>query len=106
MTSICRVEEVKTRNDFSSVEEYIGYANAYSIFDEKDLAKRFKKQNLVVIKMTYNAALTKRVIRKDLIEKVGISQNAYAGFMELTDNQFEKILKLGDVDEYIIINQA
>ena len=56
--------------------------------------------------MTYNAALTKRVIRKDLIEKVGISQNAYAGFIELTDNQFEKILKLGGVDEYIIINQA
>lgn len=106
VTSICRVEEVKTRNDFSSVEEYIGYANAYSIFDEKDLAKLFDKRNLVIIKMTYNAALTRRVIRKDLIEKVGISRDAYAGFIELTDNQFEKILKLGNVDEYIVVNKA
>lgn len=56
--------------------------------------------------MTYNAALTTRVIRKDLIEKVGISRDAYAGFIELTDNQFEEILKLGNVDEYIVVNKA
>ena len=54
--------------------------------------------------MTYNVAFAKRVNRKVLLEQAGLDPNAYWGFMQLSDKQFEDILKLGQVSESIIIN--
>ena len=57
ITSICQVEEVKTKEDFSSVEDYLNYCSKYSIFTKSDLLKWYKLDKLVVINMTYNIAL-------------------------------------------------
>ena len=54
--------------------------------------------------MLYNAPFQKRVIRKELINQAGLSRNAYWGCLPLTDDQFFKIIKLGKVNESIIIN--
>lgn len=104
ITSVCQVEEVKTKSDFRNVEEFIKYTNYYSIFDEAELNQWFRKNDLVVIKMTYNIALSKRVTRGHLIDEVGIPADIYWGFFELTDNQFDAILEEGKVNENIIIN--
>lgn len=104
ITSVCQIEEVRTKSDFSDVEEFINYTNYYSIFDKNELTQWFKKNDLVVLKMTYNIALSKRVTRGFLLDEVGIPADIYWGFFELTDDQFNAILKKGEVNENIIIN--
>lgn len=104
ITSICQVEEVKTKGDFSSIEDYLKYCRSYSIFTENDLRKWYRNDNLIVIKMTYNIALAKRITRGMLLDEAGISPTLYWGFFQLTDNQFDYILKKGAVNENFIID--
>ena len=54
--------------------------------------------------MTYNAALSKRLIRKKLIEDIGIPREIYWGFFKLTDKQFNRIVEEGEVYESVIID--
>lgn len=103
-SSICVVEEIKKKSDFADITEYLKYANAYSVFSEKELEKLYQQPNTVVIKMTYNAAFDLRIIRKELIEKVGLSSNEYWGFLRLTDEQFNNITSISKVNESLIIN--
>lgn len=104
VTSICQVEEVKTKEDFPSIEDYLNYCSSYSIFTKEDLRIWYRKDSLVVIKMTYNVALTKRITRGMLLDEAGISPTLYWGFFQLTDNQFDYILKKGNVNENFIID--
>ena len=39
VSSICIVRRIKKASDFKSTEEFIKYANAYSIFNENELRK-------------------------------------------------------------------
>ncbi|WP_454803375.1 hypothetical protein [Mucilaginibacter phyllosphaerae] len=105
-TSVCVVEELKSKKDFLDINDYLKYCKDYSIFDENEL-KGFYNQNkkyFYVIKMTYNAAFSKRTTRGNLIEKIGLDPNEYWGFMKLTDDQFKEILKLGEISESIIVD--
>ena len=106
ITSVCQIEEVKTKQDFLDADAFINYTNYYSIFDRNELAQWFRKNDLVVLKMTYNIALTKRVTRAYLLDEVGIPADIYWGFFELTDGQFNAIIRKGEINENIIINQA
>ena len=105
VTSVCCVEDVKTRNNFSTAEEFVTYCKSYSVFTDEDLTKWYNSfKNLTLIKMTYNIALKKRLIRKTLIENVGLSRDEYWGFFEISDEQFKNIIRLGEVDESVIVN--
>lgn len=104
VTSICQVEEIKTKYDFSNMDEYLKYAQSYSIFGESDLRKWYSNENLVVIKMTYNIALGKRVTRGMLLDEAKISPTLYWGFFQLTDSQFDYIIDKGMVNENFIID--
>lgn len=105
-TSICVVEEVKNQNDFNSFNDFFEYATQYSVFDKDDLYKWYKKGNCRTIKMTYNLALNKRIVRHDLIEEIGLERETYWGFFPLSNRQFKDILDYGYVDNsnYIIID--
>ena len=105
-TSVCVVEALKQKSDFANLADYLSYCKDYSVFDEKELTDFYnqKRKHFFVIKMTYNVAFAKRVNRKVLLEQAGLDPNAYWGFMQLSDKQFEDILKLGQVSESIIIN--
>ncbi len=104
ISSVCVVEEVKSAKDFKSIDEYLEYSNAYSIFDESELKKLYYQKGMAVIKMTYNAAFDRRVTRGELIDEVGISKDQYWGFFQLSDEQFEDIISRGKVNESIIVN--
>lgn len=104
VTSICQVEEVRTKCDFSSIEDYLNFCRSYSIFEEPDLRKWYQNDNLVVIKMTYNIALAKRITRGMLLDEAEISPTLYWGFFQLTDNQFDYIIKKGNVNENFIVD--
>lgn len=103
ITSVCQIEEVKTNKDFPTVDEFLAYTNYYSIFDPDELKQWYQQKNCYVLKMTYNIALTKRVTNGFMVDELKMSPN-YWGFFQLTDEQFDAILKKGEVDEGIIIN--
>lgn len=104
VTSVCVVEEIKIKSDFTNIDEYLKYANAYSVFGGDELRRLYKEQDMVVVKMTYNVAFDRRVIRKDLIEKVSIPSDKYWGFFQLTDEQFNNIISIGEANESFIID--
>lgn len=104
-TSICTVDEIRTFHDFKDCDAFVNYAKPYSIFDTNDLTRWYRtRSNFVVIRMLYNVAFTRKVIRKTLLEQVGIPAEAYWGFCPLTDQQFEQIIKIGQADERYFIH--
>jgi hypothetical protein len=102
-TSVCIVEDVRNRSNFSSVEEFLSYAKPFSVFDEYTLKRWWNRENMHVIKMSYNAAFTKRVIRKTLADDIGLDRTEYWGFMKLSKEQFLSIANIGGVDARLII---
>jgi len=103
-TSICTVTEVRRYMDFDSLDAFLKYTQ-YSVFSELERRKWYQyKSNFIVIKMLYNVAFAKRVIRKDLLEQVGIPSDAYWGFCPLNDAQYYKIIELGGADERYFIH--
>lgn len=106
-TSICTVEEVKNwSTPPTNINDYLRYTQ-YSVFSEEERKEWFRENHgLLVIKMLYNIAFAKRVIRKDLLEQVGLSDSntQYWGFFELTDDQFRHIARLGNANERYIID--
>lgn len=101
-TSVCVIEEVKNQNEFNSFEEFYRYISKYSVFDNNDLYHWFRQGGCKAIKMTYNAALKKRIVRHDLIEEIGLERNQYWGFFEMTNEQFKKIIHMGETNEIFI----
>lgn len=105
VTTLCTVVEIRHMKDFSDMTDFINYCGKGSIFSERELETHYKTRKYpFVIKMLYNVSLSKRPNRKALIEQAGISRSAYPGIMKLTDDQFEKILELGEVDPNYFIN--
>ncbi|ADU27962.1 hypothetical protein [Ethanoligenens harbinense] len=106
-TSICIIDEVKHQSQFRGFDDFFKYASKYSVFDRDDLFYWYGKQGCYTIKMTYNAALSRRLTRHKLIEEVGVDrEQPYWGFVQITDDQFKQILKDGGVNESLIIDQA
>ncbi|MDG4971009.1 hypothetical protein [Lactococcus lactis] len=104
-TSLCTVVEIKNIFDFNSLEDFLSYCGKGTIFTEKELIEFWRNKCYpYIVKMLYNVPLSKRIIRKDLIQKVGIERSAYAGYMLLTDDQLNRVLEIGEVDESFIIN--
>lgn len=101
-TSLGVVEEVKLQSEFKSFEHFYRYACQYSVFNKADLRKWYDKGGCKAIKMTYNAALKKRIVRHELIESIGIERNqSYWGFVELTNEQFIEIATRGGVTDVV-----
>lgn len=100
-TSVCVVEDVKMQNEFGSFNDFYKYASKYSVFDKNDLHYWYNRGSCKAIKMTYNAALRKRIVRHDLIQKIGLERDQYWGFFELTDKQFENIVQIGGAEKVL-----
>ena len=103
-TSICVIEDVKRKSDFATEAAFLAYCQPYSVFTESELRAYFRDLNTRIVKFTYNAAMSKRLIRKTLIEEVGISRDARWSFLKITDTQFAGIVSAGGVNENLIIN--
>ncbi|MBU2896781.1 N-acetyltransferase [Vibrio hepatarius] len=105
ITSVCVVEEYRNIGDFTTLESFLSYAGSYSVFSKDELTDFYRSKRYPhIIQFTYNTAMTKRVIRDRLINEVGLSEGAYWGAMEISDNQFNHMLDLGEVDASFIIN--
>ena len=94
-TSLCVVEDVHHINTYSSEHEFIKHCAKFSVFTESELREIYRGNKYhYIINFTYNVALPKRPIRKDLIEFAGLRRDDYWGVMELSDEQFQKIIEL------------
>ncbi|MGY4689324.1 N-acetyltransferase [Salibacterium sp. K-3] len=102
-TSVCVLEEVKTKRDFNNLEEYLDYCKKYSVFSETELRKRFNN-NVAVLKMTYNLAMERKLIRRDLADQCGLNRKDRWTLIKLTDSQMNKITELGGIHESFVIN--
>ena len=104
-TSVCTIESIKHIKEFKTFDEFYDYCGKKSIFSETEL-KRFwnQKKYPYIITMLYNIALSKRIIRNKLISDIGLDSSARWTALPLTDNQFERILKDGEVNENFIID--
>lgn len=104
-TSLCVVETVKTIDSFTNEHEFIKYCSKYSVFTESELHEFYIKIKYpYIISFTYNLALPKRLIRAKLIQSAGLNPDDYWGVLKLTEDQFENIINLGEVNESIIVN--
>jgi hypothetical protein len=103
VSSVCVVEEMRPKKSFTSLNDYVAYAKPFSVFSEAELKKWWVQEKLFVIKMLYNAAFTKRVIRKTLIEDIGLDREGYWGFRPLKKEQFLNIANHGGIDGRLII---
>lgn len=101
VTSLCVIESVKTQDEFASFDEFYKYSCKYNLFNRNDLRYWYNKGNCKAIKMTYNAAFKKRIVRNDLLVDIGLDASLYWGFFELTDQQFHKIAQKGLVDNIL-----
>ena len=96
---------MRGKASFAGVKEYIEFTEPFSVFSADELQQWWNRgSRLWVLKMLYNAALTKRLIRKDLADKVGMDRNGYWGYRDLTDDQFAHIVTLGGVDGRLVVN--
>ena len=103
-TSICVVESVRSQVDYKDFETFYSDVSTYSIFDRDDLKNWYDIGGCIVIKMTYNIALNRRITRHDLIEKIGVPRRGYWGYMKINDEIFDKIVKAGEINESFIIH--
>lgn len=103
-TSICVVEEVRSKREFTDPQQFLDYCLKFSVYSSEELLGfYFEQKRHHVIKMTYNIALRKRLTRGRLIDEVGLEGNRWT-FIELTDNQFDSILMAGDSHESLVID--
>lgn len=106
-TSICTVIEVKTIQDFANFISFKDYCGKGTIFTDRELSYFYdSKRYPYIVKMLYNFPLENRIIRKALLEDVGLptSQETYWGYINLNNEQFKKVLELGGINENFIIN--
>lgn len=104
-TSICVVEALKSKAEFSGQQEFIDYCYKFSVYSVDELRELYEtKKRLYVIKMTYNIALRKRLTRERLINEVGIDPRDRWTFIEITDSQFDSILMAGDSHESLVVD--
>lgn len=100
-TTVCTVTGIRLQESFSDFEDFYSYTNKYSVFERDDLKYWFSRGGLKVISMVYNFPLKKRIVRHDLIEKIGLPRDIYWGFFELSDTNFADIVNCGQAKEYL-----
>ena len=103
-TSVCSVLEVKRYDDFEDLSDFLYYTQ-YSVFSEAERKKWYRyKSDFIIIKMLYNVAFTRKVIRKKLLETAGMNSEKYWGVYKLNNEVFKKIIELGGTNERYFIN--
>lgn len=107
-TSVCVLDKVLGASAFADEERFVSQCLAYSVFEEEELRGFWRKSRdrLVLLRMLYNFALPRRPNRKSLIEDVGLDADERWSVLPLTPDQFTNILRLGQADERLIVDQT
>ena len=105
VTSVCVVEEVRSRQSFATVDDYLAYTRPRSVFTEEELRNQFATwDRLYVAKMTYNAAFGKRTTRGQLIDDGVMAVQPRWDLRPLGPAQLEAILGMGEVNARLVVD--
>jgi len=101
LTSVCTVEEVKDMSDFYDINDYLKYCEPYSIFTREELVQFYERRRYpFIVKMIYNIAFKKRVI-KAYLDNLGI-EPSYWGVFQIDNQSFLDICKQGHINANLI----
>lgn len=100
-TTVCTVTEVRQQDSFKDFEDFYVFTSKYTVFERDDLAYWYKRGGLKVISLVYNFSLKKRIVRHELIEKIGLKRDIYWGLFQLSDEEFIDIVEQGQAIEYL-----
>lgn len=104
-TSVCVIEEVWAKKHFPDVDAFLKATEPHSVFTSEELRDLYASNSrLYAAKMTYNIALPKRPNRGALLDIVGISEQPRWDLRELSRDQFDKIVELGQANEDLIVD--
>jgi L-amino acid N-acyltransferase YncA len=104
-SSICIIEEVRRKKDFTGIEAFLEYTVPHSVFSEDELRQQFlESDRLYVARMTYNVAFNKRITRGRLLDEVLVSEHPRWDLRELTSTQFRAIVEMGDINARIVVD--
>jgi len=101
LTSLCVVLESKHQNEFGNFDDFFRYCKPYTVYTREELKKYYEGGNAKVVKMTYNIAFKKRLIKK-YIEDNFRTPN-YWGFFQITKDFLKQIIIDAEIDERLII---
>lgn len=104
-STVCTVIDVKYKNVFKTQDEYLKFALKNSVFTESELVYLYNNPkwiDLKVIKMVYNVALRRRLTRQRLADEVGLDRKERWSCLPMSDDQFMKICRLGEINESVI----
>lgn len=105
VSSVCQIEEVRSRSTFADAREFEDYVGQRSIFTPTELKALYEDhRNAVVIKMTYNFALPQRITRGRLIEEAHFDAGSYWGLLPIDDKQFNFIIQQSGAHEGFIVH--
>jgi len=105
VTSLCVVEEVKSKKDFRQFEDFRDYVSAGTVFSEEELLEQWRNSpRLYVAKMTYNVALGRRITRGTLLDDGVISEQPRWDLRELNQDQLRRIINLGRINGRLIVD--
>ncbi|TGX54784.1 GNAT family N-acetyltransferase [Sphingomonas gei] len=105
VSSICVVEEVKGKKDFASVDAFLAYALPRSVFSEEVLRGYWASwKRLYVLKITYNAAFGRRTTRGQLLDAGVMSEQPRWDLRELSREQLDRIVEMGEVNARLIVD--
>ncbi|OEF21055.1 acetyltransferase [Vibrio splendidus 5S-101] len=103
-TSLCVVENVHHISTYKNENDFVNSCIKFSVFSDYELRKIYRDGRYqYIINFTYNVALPKRPIRKSLIEDAGLNRNGYWGVMPLSDQQFNDVIRLSELDPKFLI---
>ncbi|WP_102504713.1 N-acetyltransferase [Salinivibrio kushneri] len=102
-TSLCMVESISHINDFRDENDFVDYCIKFSVFNEDELRGFYRESKYpYVINFTYNIAFPRRPNRKELADHAGLDRGERWGIMQLSEQQFDKIIELSQLDENLL----
>ncbi|WP_187647749.1 N-acetyltransferase [Nitrosophilus labii] len=101
LTSLCVVLEKKHQDEFRDFSDFYIYCKPYSVFTRNELMYQYKTGDKKVVRMTYNVAFKKRLIKEYIEKNFGIPN--YWGFFEIPKEFLKQIIIDANVDERLII---
>ncbi|MEH3146269.1 MAG: GNAT family N-acetyltransferase [Methylobacterium frigidaeris] len=105
VTSICVVEETRTRSNFASEDDFVRYCSPHSVFSDKELREFYndKSKRVYVAKLLYNAALPRRPNRAKLLSDFGMTDPPRFDLRRISRDEFDSIVEYSELNQRLVL---
>lgn len=105
VTSLCVIEETRSRKDFASEADFLRYCGPHSVFTDKELKDFYndKSKRVFIAKMLYNAALPKRPNREKLLTDIGMTDPPRFDLRRISRAEFDGIVEHSELNPRLVL---